>query len=79
MPENHGTYTIGYGKVVRGAEAGKSVSLDVRRLAQLYAGYLPARGLARQGLLDASSPEALDLLDSLFPVGDPRLYGPDHF
>jgi predicted acetyltransferase len=79
IPENHGQYTIGYGKVVRGAEAEQSVSLDVRQLAQLYAGYLPVEDLARHDLLDASSPHALRLLDSLFPVGDPWLSRPDHF
>jgi predicted acetyltransferase len=79
IPENHGQYTIGYGKVVRGAEAELSVSLDVRQLAQLYAGYLPVEDLARHELLDASSPHALRLLDSLFPVGDPWLSRPDHF
>jgi len=79
IPENAGEYTIGDGRVVRGAEAGESVSLDVRQLAQLYAGYLPARDLARHGLVKASSPEALDLLEELFPLGDPCLYGPDHF
>jgi predicted acetyltransferase len=79
VPENHGEFTVADGNVVRGAEAGESVSLDVRQLAQLYAGYLPARDLARHDLLEASSPEALELLDALFPVGDPRLYGPDHF
>jgi predicted acetyltransferase len=79
IPENHGQYTIGYGKVVRGAEAEQSVSLDVRQLAQLYAGYLPARELARHDLLAASSPSALRLLDSLLPVGDPWLSRPDHF
>jgi predicted acetyltransferase len=79
IPENHGQYTIGYGKVVRGAEAEQSVSLDVRQLAQLYAGYLPARELARHDLLAASSPWALRLLDSLLPVGDPWLSRPDHF
>ena len=79
IPENAGEYTVADGKVVRGAEAEQSVSLDVRQLAQLYAGYLPARDLARHGLIDASSPEALDLLDSLFPAGDPWLSGPDHF
>ncbi len=79
IPENRGEYTMGYGKVVRGAEAKQSVSLDVRQLAQLYAGYLPARELARHDLLDAGSPEALRLLDSLFPVGDPWLSRPDHF
>ena len=79
IPENHGQYTVGYGKVVRGAEAEQSVSLDVRQLAQLYAGYLPVEDLARHDLLDASSPWALRLLDSLFPAGDPWLSRPDHF
>jgi predicted acetyltransferase len=79
IPENAAKYTIGDGEIVRSAEAPQSVSLDVRRLAQLYAGYLQARDLARHGLIDASSPEALELLEALFPVGDPWLYGPDHF
>jgi Sterol carrier protein domain len=48
-------------------------------LAQLYAGYLPARQLAKHGLAEPSSPTALDLLDEHFPVGDPWLFGPDHF
>jgi predicted acetyltransferase len=79
IAENQGQYTIGHGKVVRGAEGEQSVWLDVRQLAQLYAGYLSAKELARHELLDASSPEALRLLDSLFPVGDPWLSRPDHF
>jgi predicted acetyltransferase len=79
IPENAGEFTVGDGKAVRGTEAGESVSLDVRRLAQLYAGYLPARELARHGFLRASSPEALDLLEEIFPVGDPWLFVPDHF
>ena len=79
IPENAGQYTVGGGEVVHGAETEHVVSLDVRRLAQLYAGYLPARDLARHGLVEASSPRALDLLDELFPVGDPWLFGPDHF
>jgi predicted acetyltransferase len=79
ITENTGEYTFGDGKVVRGAEVEARVSLDVRQLAQLYAGYLPARGLARHGLVEASSPEALELLETLFPVGDPWLFGPDHF
>jgi predicted acetyltransferase len=79
IPENAGEYTLAAGEVVRGAEVAESVSLDVRQLAQLYAGYLPARDLARHGLVRASSPEALDLLGALFPLGDPWLYGPDHF
>jgi predicted acetyltransferase len=79
IPENAGEYTLAEGKVFRGAEAGESVYLDVRQLAQLYAGYLPASNLARHGLIKASSPEALDLLGALFPPGDPWLFGPDHF
>ena len=79
IPENSGEYTVGDGQVARGAEAGESISLDVRQLAQLYAGYLPARNLARHGLLRASSPKAMDLLEALFPLGDPWLSGPDHF
>jgi predicted acetyltransferase len=79
IPENAGEYTLAADKVVRGAEAGESVSLDVRQLAQLYAGYLPAGDLARHGLVRANSPRALDLLDTLFPQGDPWLFGPDHF
>jgi predicted acetyltransferase len=79
IPENSGEYTVGDGKVFRGAEAAESVSLDVRQLAQLYAGYLSVRSLARHGLIKASLPEALELLVALFPQGDPWLYGPDHF
>ena len=79
IPENSGEYTVGEGKIVRGAEAGETITLDVRQLAQLYAGYLPARDLARHGLIQASSPEALDLLEALFPLRDPWLSGPDHF
>jgi predicted acetyltransferase len=79
IAENQGEYTIGRGEVVRGAEAEESVSLDVRQLAQLYAGYLPAGELARHDLLQPSSSDALELLDLLLPVGDPRLYRPDHF
>ena len=78
-PENAGEYTFGGGRVVRGAEAGDRVALDVRQLAQLYAGYLPARQLARHGLIEPSTPSALDLLEELFPVGDPWLFAPDHF
>jgi predicted acetyltransferase len=79
IPENAGKYTVVEGKLVRGTEAGESISLDVRQLAQLYAGYLSVRGLARHGLIEASSPEALDLLETLFPLRDPWLFGPDHF
>src|SRR5918998_2095375 len=77
--ENAGEYTVAEGKVVRGAEAAQSVSLDVRQLAQLYAGYLPAGDLARHGLIRVTSAEALDLLETLFPLRDPWLYVPDHF
>ena len=79
VPENVGEYTLGVGEVVRGAEAAEHVSLDVRQLARLYAGYLPARQLARYGLVEPGSERALELLETLFPVGDPWLFEPDHF
>jgi predicted acetyltransferase len=79
IEENAGPYTVADGEVVRGAEAQERVALDVRRLAQLYAGYLPTRQLARHGLLEANSKEALELLEAHFPVDDPWVYPPDHF
>jgi predicted acetyltransferase len=79
IPENAGSYTVRDGEVVRGEEAEARVSLDVRQLAQLYAGYLPAGQLARHGLVKPGSPEALELLGALFPVDDPWVYPPDHF
>ena len=79
IPENVGTYTVGGEGTVRGAEAAERAALDVRRLAQLYAGYLPARSLARRGLVRPGSPRALELIEALFPVGDPCLFAPDHF
>jgi predicted acetyltransferase len=78
IPENAGEYTIG-GDVVRGAEASERATLDVRQLAQLYAGYLPAGQLARHGLLETSSPAALEILEARFPPGDPYVSPPDHF
>jgi predicted acetyltransferase len=79
IPENAGSYTVGGGEVVRGVETEERVALDVRQLAQLYAGYLPARQIARHGLVEHGSPEALELLEMLFPVDDPWVYPPDHF
>jgi predicted acetyltransferase len=79
IPANAGEYTVGDGGVTRGAEAGERVKLDVRQLARLYAGYLPARQLAWHGLLEPGSQRALTILDSLFPVGDPYVSPPDHF
>ena len=79
IPENAGEYTVGGGEIARGAETEDRVALDVRQLAQLYAGYLPARQLARHGLIGAGSPGAIDLLEELFPTGDPWLFAPDHF
>ena len=79
IPQNSGAYTLGDGGVTRGAEAGARVALDVRRLAQLYAGYLPAGQLARHGLIKPGSREALEILDAWFPAGDPYASVPDHF
>jgi len=79
VPENAGPYTVGAGEVVRGEEAAEKVTLDVRQLAQLYAGYLTAGQLARHGLIEPGSPEALELLGGLFPPDEPWVYPPDHF
>lgn len=79
IPENAGEYTVGNGEVTRGAEAEDGVALDVRQLAQLYAGYLPARQLARHGLVPASSDGALAALEAMFPVGDPWVFPQDDF
>jgi len=81
IPENEGPYTVGCsnGNVVRGARAEERVTLDVRQLAQLYAGYLPARQLVRSGLVKPVSARALELLEEFFPSGDPWLFPPDHF
>jgi predicted acetyltransferase len=81
MPENAGLYTVGgsNGEVIRGAQAGERVTLDVRQLAQLYAGYLPVRQLVRSGLVKPGSARAVELLEEFFPPGDPWLFPPDHF
>lgn len=77
--ENAAKYTVGDSDVVRGAEAEDQVALDVRQLAQLYAGYLPARQLARRGLVRPNSVKALELLEMLFPTSDPYVSPPDDF
>ncbi len=77
-PANNGEYTIGDG-VTRGAYSEHRAVLDVRQLAQLYAGYLPARQLAEHGLIRPDSEKALSLLEELFPSGDPWVFPPDHF
>jgi predicted acetyltransferase len=80
VPKNAGEYTLGEaGEVVRGSEAAERVALDVRQLAQLYAGYLSAGQLHRSGLLNPGSRRALELLDGLFPAGDPWFFPLDHF
>ncbi len=79
IPENAGEYTVGGCEVVYGAESGERVALDVRQLAQLYAGYLPASQLALYGLVSPSSPAALEILEAFFPPGDPYIFPPDHF
>jgi predicted acetyltransferase len=81
MSENAGLYTVGgsNGDVIRGAQAGERVTLDVRQLAQLYAGYLPVRQFVRSGLVKPGSARAVELLEEFFPPGDPWLFPPDHF
>jgi len=77
--ENAGEYTVGDSGVLRGEEAEDRVALDVRQLAQLYAGYLSARQLAYQDKLQPNSVEALELLERFFPPGDPYVSPPDDF
>ncbi|WP_219973840.1 GNAT family N-acetyltransferase [Rubrobacter xylanophilus] len=79
LPENAGEYTVGPEGVFRGSGSPHRVSLDVRQLAQLYAGYLPAGRLAELGLIRPSSGRALRLLEELFPSGDPWIFPADHF
>ncbi len=79
IPENAGEYGVGGDGVVRGVEAAERVSLDVRRLAQLYGGYLPARQLVRNGLVRPNSANALELLEAFFPFGDSWLFPEDLF
>lgn len=79
IQENAGLYTVGEGNVVRGAAAPERVRLDVRRLAQLYAGYLSAGQLHRRGLVEPGSGRALELLEAIFPAGDPWVFPLDHF
>jgi len=79
IAENAGEYVIGGNGVLRDAETEERVALDVRQLAQLYAGYLPARQLARQGKLRANSAKALELLERFFPLSDPYVSPPDDF
>lgn len=79
VPENAGLYTVGEGNVVRGAAAPERVTLDVRQLAQLYAGYLSAGQLYRRGLVAPGSRKALDLLHAIFPATDPWVFPLDRF
>lgn len=79
IPDNNDEFTVGGGEVVRGAGAEARVALDVRRLAQLYAGYLPSRQLARHGLIEPDSEKSLELLEELFPAADPWVFPLDRF
>ena len=79
ISDNTGEYVVGGNGVVREAEVEERVALDVRQLAQLYAGYLSARQLARQGKLRPNSTKALELLEGYFPPSDPYLSPPDDF
>jgi predicted acetyltransferase len=79
IAENAGEYTVGDSGVVRGVKAQDRVKLDVRQLAQLYAGYLSAEQLVRRDLVRPNSPKALELLETLFPPGDPYVSPPDDF
>src|ERR687897_3173449 len=79
IAENAGEYTVRDSGVVRGVKAQDRVKLDVRQLAQLYAGYLSAEQLVCRGLVRPNSKKALELLKTLFPPGDPYVSPPDDF
>jgi predicted acetyltransferase len=79
IAENAGEYVIGGNGAIRDAGAEERVALDVRQLAQLYAGYLPSKQLARQGKLRPNSAKALELLEWFFPPSDPYVSPPDDF
>lgn len=77
--ENAGEYVIGGNGAIRDAGAKERVALDVRQLAQLYAGYLSSKQLVRQGKLRPNSAKALELLERFFPPSDPYVSPPDDF
>ena len=79
IAENAGEYVIGGKGAIRGVEPEVRVALDVRQLAQLYAGYLSTRQLAHQGKLRPNSAKALELLEKFFPPSDPYVSPPDDF
>ncbi len=79
ISENAGEYVIGGNGMTRGAKAEERIVLDVRQLAQLYAGYLSVRQLVRQGKLRSNSAKALKLLATFFPPSDPYVSPPDNF
>ena len=79
ISENAGEYVIGGNGGARVAEVEERIVLDVRQLAQLYAGYLPARQLAHRGKLRPNSAKALELLERFFPPSDPYVSPPDDF
>lgn len=55
------------------------IAADIRQFAQLYTGYVLPSEAASRGLLTASSPEALALADSLFPLRRPFVAPADQF
>lgn len=79
IAENAGEYVIGGDGTIRDTEAEERVALDVRQLAQLYAGYLSTRQLAHQDKLRPNSAKALALLERYFPPSDPYVSPPDYF
>ena len=62
----------GRGRATRGAASDRSISLDVRALAALFTGYLPAEELARAGLA-AGSDDALAAATAVFAGPAPWL------
>jgi predicted acetyltransferase len=65
---------------VRAAAASDpSLELDIRLFSQVFCGYLSPSEAASQGLCQASTPEALETAERLFPAGEPFIPELDRF
>ena len=83
LPENAAPLTVhgtANGVSLRPSrETDPYVALDIRTFSQLFCGYLSPIDAASQGLLESSSPTALETAEALFPSGDPFLSDLDRF
>jgi predicted acetyltransferase len=83
LPENttplgiHGTSSAVSVRAARASDP--TLCMDIRTFSQLFCGYLSPGDAASQGLLEFTSPGALDTAEALFPAGDPFLSDLDRF